>query len=353
MTRGMRGKRVDLEKIKAIPIELIATALGFQISGGVARCRLPGHDDKNPSFSIRSTKNRFRCFACDRSGDGISLVEIMEGTDFQGACRWINERFGAGAIQSKYHTRREKHMHLPNREILLPATATNKVMPAADSDIFNWLLERSPLQSSGASYLESRGFSLETLKDFGVGQIGNDRTLLHSAREQFGDERLRRCGIMGEGTWGPYLVFRSNYILFPFVYHHEIIFIQARKPNGESKFRWLCPIGLPPPAFNLNVLASDTSTITICEGVTDVLSAHELGIPAIGFVGASALVDVALLMRLRGRNVAVVGDADNAGKGFSQRLVQLLGDHGITAMIRKLPKEYNDMNEFLRGRKGL
>src|SRR3546814_8347217 len=72
----------------------------------MARCRLPGHDDEHPSFSVRSRTNRFNCFACNRGGDAIDLVRIMEGTDFLGACRWLGGRFGIDDTRSGTSPRR-------------------------------------------------------------------------------------------------------------------------------------------------------------------------------------------------------------------------------------------------------
>ncbi|MFZ2982977.1 MAG: CHC2 zinc finger domain-containing protein [Sphingobium sp.] len=342
----------DAEKLRAIPIASVATALGFQLSRGMARCRLPGHDDEHPSFSVRSRTNRFNCFACNRGGDAIDLVRIMEGTDFLGACRWLGGRFGIDDTRSEKSSRRGvRTVRDPLPSVTAPAVSTGEV--GSDSEIFTWILAQSPLAPSGRAYLDSRGFVPATLAHFGVGQLGEGKALLRAARERFGETRLERCGVMIKGRYGPYLAFRSGYLLFPFVIDGEIVFLQARRPDGERDSRWLCPAHLPPPPFNLEALAGSAPTITICEGVTDVLSAHQLGIPAIGFVGASARIDAPTIARLRGRNVAVLGDADAAGAGFAQRLVRLLGDHGITASTTSMPEGINDLNDFLRAREGI
>lgn len=339
---------IDVEQLRAIPIAAVAAELGFQISRGKARCRLPGHDDQHPSFSILSQTNRYKCFACNRGGDTIELVKIMLGTNFLGACRWLSDQFGIEAAPSGRLARRPLRPRARSRSPMAVPLVAPREDVAHDSEIFGWILEQSPLAPSGRAYLDSRGFNAATLDHFGVGQLGDRRVLLRAARERFGDERLKRCGIMGNGRYGPYLVLRSGYLLFPFFDNNEIIFVQARRPDDGRDARWLCPAHLPPPTFNVNALAGPAPTITICEGVTDVLSAHQLGHPAIGFVGAGARVDPVTIARLRGRNVVVLGDADTAGVSFARRLVRLLGDHGITAVTQALPAGFNDLNDYLR-----
>lgn len=344
---------IDLEKIKAIPIEAVATSLGFQISRGSARCRLPGHDDKTPSFSIRTKTNSFKCFACNHSGDTITLVRLMHGVDFASACDWINNHFGLNAITTGKTTKRRT----PRRPIVKPIKKTSATVASSsdyeiDVEIFEWLMAQSPLLDSGREYLASRGFSPETLEHFKVGQMKDNRAILKIARERFGDERLKRCGLMSVSGRGPYFAFRSNYLLFPYVEEGAVVFIQARRPDAEEKLRWLCPHRLPPTVFNLDVLSGTASTITICEGVTDVLSAHELKIAALGLVGASAKLDDKTIARLKGRNVTLLGDADKAGTGFSRRLTKLLSERGITAVSKTLPNGINDLNDYLRHSRG-
>ena len=88
-------------------------------------------------------------------------------------------------------------------------------------------------------------------------------------------------------------------------------------------------------------------TILICEGVTDTLSAHELGRPAIGLIGVNAQLNPATIARLRGHNVVLIGDRDTPGQRFARGTVRLLSQQGITAVARKLPAGANDLNDVL------
>jgi hypothetical protein len=44
-----------------------------------AKCPLPGHDDRSPSFAINDEKNLWYCFACSVGGDVLELARLAWG----------------------------------------------------------------------------------------------------------------------------------------------------------------------------------------------------------------------------------------------------------------------------------
>ena len=81
--------RLDIQKLQALPIEEVASALGLQVSHHKALC--PFHADKHPSLTFHRGKNRYRCFVCDAHGGTIDLVMKYLNKDFLEACRWLSE----------------------------------------------------------------------------------------------------------------------------------------------------------------------------------------------------------------------------------------------------------------------
>lgn len=53
----------------------------------------PIHNEKSPSFNVRSDSNTFHCFGCGAGGDIISLVQQMEGLSFVGAMQLLSEEY--------------------------------------------------------------------------------------------------------------------------------------------------------------------------------------------------------------------------------------------------------------------
>lgn len=340
----------DLDALKGIPIASVAAVLKIRIlANGRGRCPLPGHEDRNPSFALRFKTNRFRCFACGRHGSVIDLVMEIECLDFTGACRWLRERFSDRAADGRSIAHRMSSRHLSRSRFSRPRVADTEL--AADPEVFGWLLAQSPLQASGRSYLASRDIGDATIDHFRVGQIGDRASLLSDACARFGEERLKSCGIVAEGRFGARLVFPSGYLLFPFLESVAVLYLQARRADNGAEHRWLCPAKLPPPAFNLDALASASRSILICEGVTDVLSAREMGKDALGLLGASSQLNPAVIAKLKRRNVIVIGDADAPGQKFARTLVDTLGASGITAVSRLPPGGANDLNAYLQLRR--
>lgn len=70
-----------IETIKtAVPIEQVAAEYGtFKLMGAgrlLGRCIAPDHEDKTPSMTVYTDRQRFKCFGCGLAGDIIDLEEI-------------------------------------------------------------------------------------------------------------------------------------------------------------------------------------------------------------------------------------------------------------------------------------
>ena len=84
--------RLELQKLRDLPIEGVAERLGLRVKMHKALC--PFHDDHHASLSFKVSKNTFRCFVCGASGGTIDLVMKYLNKDFRDACRWLSESWG-------------------------------------------------------------------------------------------------------------------------------------------------------------------------------------------------------------------------------------------------------------------
>lgn len=348
-TRTSTGRKTnssfDLDAVKAIPIKSVATDLGFVLNArGHGRCRLPGHDDKIPSFAILDRSNAFKCYACGRGGSDVDLVMEMLGLSFVEACKWLQERFlGPSPVQPV------------NRPTIRPAitdtpTRRNDVRP--DPQIYEWLLRASPLQDSGRRYLRARCIPEKTIAKFEVGQLADATSILARAIREWGGERMSTSGLLAETRYGQRLVFPTGYLLFPFRTGSTISYLQSRSISAAKTRRWFCPLQLLPPIYNRNAIASKSRTIAICEGITDVLSADALKITAIGVLGAHGAIDDQAIAALSGRNIEIIADNDKSGEQFSKRIVRALKSRGTTVVIKEIPSSCNDLNDYLVAKRG-
>ena len=79
--------RLELQKLRDLPIDGVAERLGMQIVRHKALC--PFHDDHHASLSFSMRRNTFRCFACGAHGGTIDLVMKRLNIGFKEACRWL------------------------------------------------------------------------------------------------------------------------------------------------------------------------------------------------------------------------------------------------------------------------
>ncbi len=79
--------KLELQKLRDLPIEGVAERLGLRVSRH--KCLCPFHDDSHPSLSFKVSRNTFRCFVCGASGGTIDLVMKHLGKNFKEACLWL------------------------------------------------------------------------------------------------------------------------------------------------------------------------------------------------------------------------------------------------------------------------
>ena len=82
--------RLELQKLRDLPIEGVAERLGMQIVRHKALC--PFHDDHHASLSFCTRRNTFRCFACGAHGGTIDLVMKRQNMGFKEACQWLQNK---------------------------------------------------------------------------------------------------------------------------------------------------------------------------------------------------------------------------------------------------------------------
>ena len=79
--------RIQLQKLRDLPIEGVAERLGLRVVRHKALC--PFHDDHHASLSFKVSKNTWRCFVCGASGGTIDLVMRYLNMSFLEATKWL------------------------------------------------------------------------------------------------------------------------------------------------------------------------------------------------------------------------------------------------------------------------
>lgn len=215
------------------------------------------------------------------------------------------------------------------------------------SDFYNRVLFESPLGSEARGYLESRGFTDESLFLFSVGfsppvnidyiQIKalkySDIAGLLDVKHLFSNEKYYSDRFKGR-------------ITFPLIdTNGKVLGFAARSINGDlpkylnsaestvySKSRCL---------FGLNIAAEhifNSNYAILCEGYTDAIAFHQSGKPqAVACGGTYATAAQLSLIGRYTRNIILAFDADDAGDSVTSKTAQLASNMGFK--IRYLEME--------------
>ena len=296
--------KFDIERMQALPIEEVASALGLSVNHHKALC--PFHDDKHPSLSFSVRKNRYRCFVCDAHGGVIDLVMRYLNKSFLEACKWLAD---------------ENNLVVSSETILEPRTL-NLEPKTFDASRYEQYFERPFLSK------EARHFLFE---------------------ERLLDPRVVRwCRLtswrdMQEVPW----------LQIPY-YDREgkLIGIQNRNLVKGATPRFRFPQGAKCSIYNLQILnlLRPGETLFIAEGCSDAWSLMSAGHKAIAIPSATLLTrkDKELLQSLNSHpstlnlHFAMFPDQDLPGERLFLQLREVL-----PSLVRhQLPRDCKDFSDL-------
>ena len=107
--------RLELQKLRDLPIEGVAERLGLRVRMHKALC--PFHDDHHASLSFSVRRNTFRCFVCGASGGPIDLVMKYLNKTFLEATKWLADENNIILSDAKI-TQKEPHSMVNSKHIM-------------------------------------------------------------------------------------------------------------------------------------------------------------------------------------------------------------------------------------------
>ena len=343
---------VDTNKLKELDIKDVWQALGFELpqGSGNARCFSPAHKngDRNPSLAFDRKTNRFKCFSCDVSGDGIALVEQAEGIDFLEATKWLANHFNLDIDTKGKNQARPSYIDRPNTPRVRPEP---NLEPIRNQTYVYELDEPTELYRAFYSYTaepndqlkewwQNRGLSLELLEWAGWRIITKDT--YKNISQDYTTKELVEAGILTERANGYVPVFYKHNVVVPFYDTDQIIAIRARALDPSVKAKYLAPKGTSPPIYNHQSMLTydDTKPLYITESETDALALTEMGKTALALVGGrkhyqSLVVRELVHLVVNGFNseatVRIVTDRDITGESFYTNVAKALYLGGLPA----------------------
>jgi len=332
-------KHYDLRVIKDIPIRDLAEKLGIVIIGnhntGNAKCfNQAGHPkgDRNPSLGFDHKTNRFKCFACNVKGSTIDLVMATQNLSFNDACEWLANSYG---LRPDNTGKIQEIKPITYKDYKQPET----IITTGDIEIYQEFYQLcDQLDTTGLKFMQSKGFTPETIKKFGW-RIITDKAISLIKQRNNSDSGI--AGIYQAGWW-----------LIPFYQDDQIVYLRARNPI-KKEFRNL--IGKDTQIYNYNAFYELTgdSSLYICEGETDTMTLTQQGLTAVGVLGAtqdrtiSRLVDFITTQFSKDLSVILCFDNDKEGKEATEKTAKQFFAKGLTPEVLKIPDNYKDINDYV------
>lgn len=346
---------MDFVAIRAVPILDVAQELGLQVKGRKAMC-FSGHDEKTPSLSFWLEKNSWKCFGCGLGGTPIDLARHVLGlSSAVEAAKWIDHRFRLGAAKTRWGRSKGDSAQRRSHALGKSSDNTPKSRKSSDPEVYQWLVEHCPLGDSGYRYLrDQRKLSRNTIEKFHVCELRSPKRAFSSLVESWGVERLKKCGLGRKNKFPKdahddyCLIWFRHCLLFPFLKDGEVEYIQARFFADRGP-RYIGLSGIEKPIFNVDELPSapKNSDVYICEGVTDTLAAHEIGLRAVGILGAASFRHKWVPL-FKNVNPLVVPDNDRAGQSFRKSVQNAFALHGRVVNSVSIGT-HNDLSELVVG----
>jgi DNA primase len=330
---------IDEVKDRLDVVEVVSSYLQLNKSGRNYKALCPFHSEKTPSFVVFPDSQRWHCFgACNEGGDVFNFVMKMEGWDFHTALEELARQAG---VELKPQT--------PAQEEAAEEADHLRGLLSAAARYYRQVLASAPEAERARRYVESRGFSDETIEAFLLGyslpEWEGARNYLTEQGYSVGD--LLKGGLVIEReSGGTYDRFRDRLMIPIRDGRGRVIGFGARTldPDGVPKYlnspktslfdksRTLFGLDMAKRAIRRQ------DRVVIAEGYMDVMQAHQAGHKNVVAQMGTALTEAQLKQLQRySKRIVLALDPDVAGVQATL--------HGVEVARDSLEKEWEPVFE--------
>jgi DNA primase len=333
-------------------VDVVGSYLALRPAGPTFKGLCPFHDDHRPSFDVDPRRQRFKCWACGKSGDVITFVQEHEHVSFIEALELLARRAGITL---------EKHAPSPHNQSR--ALMLDVVRWAAQQ--YHECLLDAPLAEEARRYLGGRGLKGETVRHYQLGfaPAAGDWLVQRAEAAQVPLDVLEKVGLIAPRSQRPgyYDRFRDR-VQFPIrdARGQAVGFGGRILPNSPLSARGPkyynstdtplftkseCLYGLDQARH----AAVKAGYLAVVEGYTDVLMAHQAGIGQVVATMGTAL-NARHVQNLRRfvQRVVLVFDADAGGNTGVDRALEIFASQEMELAVAMLPEGLDPCDLLVR-----
>lgn len=334
------GNQIEEIKERIDIVQLIEKYVKLKQTGKNFSGLCPFHKEKTPSFIVSPDIQRYKCFGCGRSGDIFNFVQDIENIDFVEALEKLAKTAGVELKKSSPNTK--------FKEI-------KEVNYIATKYYYNQLL-KSPI---ALSYVLKRGINKEYIKKFALGYAPKYPKLISEIKKSgnYSKKVLLESGLFIEKDG----ILKEKFfdrIMFPIRSKRGDVIAFTARQNAGNEYGPKYMNSPETPIFHksYNLFGQYESRqeirkqdlVIICEGSTDVISAHQVGIKNIVAPLGTSLTSQQLesLIPLT-KNILLFFDSDSAGKAAIVRGFELASKLEMNPFATS-PSPYKDIDELIQ-----
>lgn len=301
----------------------------------------PFHDDNNPSMSVSTDKQIYKCFSCGATGTVFKFIMDYENVSFNEAVKKIAD---IGGIQVDIGKVRKKSEFPKQHEIydLSLKFYTNNINTANGKEAKN--------------YLHKRSITEDIIKEFQIGLAPNNKNMLANILiKKFKPEDLLKSGLIGKNEYGYYDLFYDR-IMFPlYDLNGRVIAYSGRIYNRKDNSKYFNTreteiFKKGELLYNYHRakdIARQKNQIIIMEGFMDVIRAHSIGIKnVIATMGTAVTKEQANLIKRMAKEIILCFDGDEAGAKATKACAEELNKLNVIPKVVRL-EENLDPDEYI------
>lgn len=249
--------------------------------GGALKGLCPFHDEKTPSFNVRSTHGTFHCFGCGEGGDVIAFLMKIDHLSFVEAVERLAERSGIQLVYEGGAPTRQRDKGTRTRLV-----DAHKAAAEFYADQLT-----TPDALTAREFLAERGFDQAAAVQFGCGYApaGWDKLTKYLLGRGFDLQDLIKGGLSREGRQGPIDRFHRR-LLWPIRdLGGDVVGFGARRlyDDDQIQAKYLNTSESPiykksQVLFGLDLAKREIARrhqVVVVEGYTDVMAMHASGVP--------------------------------------------------------------------------
>jgi DNA primase len=341
------GREITDEIRRRVSIlDVVSSHVTLKRSGRSYKGLCPFHSEKTPSFTVDPDRGFFYCFGCHAGGDVFDFVMRMDALPFAQARQVLGERAGI-RVEATPHAAEAGG----ERERLLRVVAEA-------SAFFQAQLAGSAGEGA-RRYLAQRGVDPATGQAFRLGFAppGWDALIRALHVRGFDGQVLEDAGlaVARQGGGGYYDALRER-IIFPIhdLQGRPVAFGGRVLGDGVPRYLNTKETALFVKGKTLYALGEareavrDAGEAIVVEGYMDALACHQYGIRnAVASLGTALTLDQVVLLKRFAARAILVYDADDAGAGAAERVIDHFDQAEMPVRIALLTGE-SDPDAYLR-----